>query len=300
MNHPDDDTGDALRQLEADGDDLTRSRNIDFTVVFPSELSAEQFAKHFRERGRAVSVEFSEAEEGFPWDVTVVNKMTPSHAGITDFENVLQEVADPLEVRTTDGDASPNRANTSTNNQPAAPIRTNPQSSSSRPKRSQRERGAERPLYLRGMNAPWKSPGTPDFNQNHPKQSGLHTVQATHQLSSQKHPHLVRAVFISRARPSALCRRPPSIKSSHALMANGDKTITKNNEARSKSYMKGPVFRQAPVLRQAGDNSLAPPFKSTDAGGPVTPGLLHDNNQLTRIHENCSTGCLWEKRTRDF
>jgi Regulator of ribonuclease activity B len=102
MIHPNDDTGDALRRLEADGDDLTRARNIDFTVVFPDELNAERFAEYFRERGHVVSVERSEVEEGPSWDVTVVNKMAPSHAGIADFENILQEVADTLDGKNDD------------------------------------------------------------------------------------------------------------------------------------------------------------------------------------------------------
>ena len=96
MNHPDDDTGDALRRLEADGDDLTRARNIDFTIVFPNQFTADRFAEHFRERGHAVSVEFSQADEGFPCGVVVVNNMTPSHEAITAFESELQDVANPL------------------------------------------------------------------------------------------------------------------------------------------------------------------------------------------------------------
>lgn len=96
MNHPNDDTVDALRRLEADGDDLSRPRNIDFSVVFPTEFTAERFADHFRERGYSVELRFSEVKEGLPWDVTVVNNMTPSHQAITDFEDELQQVAETL------------------------------------------------------------------------------------------------------------------------------------------------------------------------------------------------------------
>jgi hypothetical protein len=96
MIHPDDDTGDALRRLEADGDDLSRARDVDFNIVFPSEFSAQRFADCFRERGCAVSVEFLESETKLPWDVRVVKNMTPSHQGITDFEIELQEVAGSL------------------------------------------------------------------------------------------------------------------------------------------------------------------------------------------------------------
>jgi Regulator of ribonuclease activity B len=44
MVYPDDANGDALRRMAAQGDDLTRPRNVDFTVVFVDESSAEQFA----------------------------------------------------------------------------------------------------------------------------------------------------------------------------------------------------------------------------------------------------------------
>jgi len=94
MVYPDDANGDALRRMEAQGDDLTRPRNIDFTVVFADESSAHQFAKHFRALGHEVSVQESGTDEHYPWDVVVVHHMTPSHDGISDFEKVLQTAAD--------------------------------------------------------------------------------------------------------------------------------------------------------------------------------------------------------------
>lgn len=52
MTYPNDDANaDALRRMEAQGDDLTRPRNIDFTIVFADASSAEQFAGHFRALG---------------------------------------------------------------------------------------------------------------------------------------------------------------------------------------------------------------------------------------------------------
>lgn len=91
-----DDNGDALRRMEAQGDDLTRPRNVDFTVVFPEENAARQFAEIFRKQGYKVSVEFAETTRDLPWDVVVVKHMAPSHQEITDFETALLDVADPL------------------------------------------------------------------------------------------------------------------------------------------------------------------------------------------------------------
>ncbi len=94
MIFPDDENGDVLRRMEAGGDDLTRPRDVDFTVVFPSEDAASQFAKLFRDRGHRTSVAFSEVVKNCPWDVVVVKNMVPSYEGITEFENILQDVAD--------------------------------------------------------------------------------------------------------------------------------------------------------------------------------------------------------------
>ena len=96
MIHPDDDNGDVLRRMESKGDSLTQPRNIDFTVVFPEQVSAEKFAAHFRDQGYTVSVEGSDREGEFPWDVVVVKYMIPSYQEIGDFEESLQTVADTL------------------------------------------------------------------------------------------------------------------------------------------------------------------------------------------------------------
>lgn len=96
MIYPNDANGDALRRMEAEGDDLSRRRNIDFTVVFPDKNSAEEFARHFRSLGNEVSVDANESDRDFPWDVVVVQHMLPSHAEIANFEKLLQSAADAL------------------------------------------------------------------------------------------------------------------------------------------------------------------------------------------------------------
>jgi hypothetical protein len=97
MIHPNDDNGDVLRRMEANGDSLTRPRDIDFAVVFREKDAAEGFAEHFRALGYAVSVERAGTRVEFPWDVVVVRHMTPSHQEIGNFEASLQKVADTLD-----------------------------------------------------------------------------------------------------------------------------------------------------------------------------------------------------------
>ena len=94
MEYPDDANGDALRHMEAQGDDLTRPRNVEFTVVFPNKNAATQFADHICTLGYSAAVELTETVEAFPWDVIVVKQMIPSHEAIGAFEDSLKRVAD--------------------------------------------------------------------------------------------------------------------------------------------------------------------------------------------------------------
>jgi len=94
MPFPDDANGDVLRRMEAKGDDLTQPRNIDFTVVFVDESSAEKLADHFRKLGYEISAKNAGTDPTLPWDVIVVRHMVPSHEGIRNFEGLLQSVAD--------------------------------------------------------------------------------------------------------------------------------------------------------------------------------------------------------------
>lgn len=93
MKYPNDANGDALRRMEAGGDDLSRPRDIEFTVIFPSENTAKQFVNYIMALGYAASAELSGTVETLPWDVVVVKHMIPSHQEIGAFEDLLQRVA---------------------------------------------------------------------------------------------------------------------------------------------------------------------------------------------------------------
>jgi regulator of ribonuclease activity B len=93
VTFPNDANGDALRRMVADGDDLTKARDVDFSVVFADGASAEEFAKHLRALGYEVSVEDAETDQRFPWDVVVVKRMAPSYEEISGFEDLLRSVA---------------------------------------------------------------------------------------------------------------------------------------------------------------------------------------------------------------
>lgn len=85
-----------IRRMIEQGDDLSKERGIDFSVVFPDGGSAEAFALQFRGLGYRTSVRQSNAAPGLPWDVTVVKQMLPICEAITEFELLLQAKATPL------------------------------------------------------------------------------------------------------------------------------------------------------------------------------------------------------------
>jgi hypothetical protein len=84
---------DVILRLIADGDDLSKARDIDFTVVFPNGAAAEEFASKLRQEGYAASVDESDTAEGLPWDVVVVKHMLPICEAITEFQLSLQAEA---------------------------------------------------------------------------------------------------------------------------------------------------------------------------------------------------------------
>jgi hypothetical protein len=93
MNFPDDANGDVLRRMEAAGDDLSKPHNLEFTLVFPGEDVARQFASHFTTLGYPASVEFTQCAQDLPWDVIITKYMVPIHEEIGTFESLLGQVA---------------------------------------------------------------------------------------------------------------------------------------------------------------------------------------------------------------
>jgi len=99
---PKDDNGDVLWHLRTKGDALTEPRELDFTVIFPSEATAIEFAVACLRSG--FKVEFHETEakqlDGLNWEVIVYTHAVPTHSDITILEDALGRQAAPLGGRT--------------------------------------------------------------------------------------------------------------------------------------------------------------------------------------------------------
>jgi hypothetical protein len=90
---PDDENGAVLRRMQESGDDLTKPRHIDFTVVFPTEDAARAFLDALRGKGYVGKYKRSNVVPELPWDVALERFMLPTHEGISAFEDELGEVA---------------------------------------------------------------------------------------------------------------------------------------------------------------------------------------------------------------
>jgi hypothetical protein len=93
MNYPADDNGDALRNMEASGDDLSKRRVIDFSVVFDGLDEAQQFQK--RIENADVSAVIDDSGDGSV-EAPVSVELTPNHAAISEFEAKLDRLASPF------------------------------------------------------------------------------------------------------------------------------------------------------------------------------------------------------------
>jgi len=95
---PKDDNGEVLWKFRCEGDTLEEPREIDFSVIFPSEATALEFAVTCLRS--AFKVEFDEAEEkhedGLNWEVTVYTHAIPTHPDITALEEGFGRQAAPL------------------------------------------------------------------------------------------------------------------------------------------------------------------------------------------------------------
>ena len=73
--------------MASDGDKLDTPREIDFSVVFPSEESAIEFAVHLLRNEQKVSFSAYDGKSWFPWQVQVHPVMPARHKNITGFKS---------------------------------------------------------------------------------------------------------------------------------------------------------------------------------------------------------------------
>lgn len=90
---PDDENGDVLWHMARDGDNLSLAREITFSVIFPTEISALDFALLLLKSGQKVSFARGEGNDEFPWQVETHPFMLPTHDNISGYEAELADDA---------------------------------------------------------------------------------------------------------------------------------------------------------------------------------------------------------------
>lgn len=90
---PDDENGDVLWNMQEDGDDLSIPREVDFSVIFPTEDAALKFAVLLLKDEQKVSFSKYDGNDELPWQVQAHPIMEPTHENITGYEAQLAEEA---------------------------------------------------------------------------------------------------------------------------------------------------------------------------------------------------------------
>jgi len=93
---PDDSAGEALWAMKLRGDDLTKSREIEFTVVFPTENEAMSFGESLLLNRQKVLLCDSNESDGYPFEIVVYVELTPTHQSIAEYQELLEQYALPL------------------------------------------------------------------------------------------------------------------------------------------------------------------------------------------------------------
>ena len=91
---PEDETGNALREFQRNGFDLSQPMDIDFFVAVPSKVSGEKVALKVQSLGFQASVE--QDEETREWTCYCTKRIVPDYHEIVSIENDLMSISKPF------------------------------------------------------------------------------------------------------------------------------------------------------------------------------------------------------------
>ena len=94
IEFPSNASGQTLRRLLESGDDFSKLRDVDFSVIFRKEADANSFVSEFSNRSDSISLEYVEELEDRLWDVTLTKNMSLSYASIVELENEINQISD--------------------------------------------------------------------------------------------------------------------------------------------------------------------------------------------------------------
>jgi regulator of ribonuclease activity B len=87
---PDDVNGDTLWKMQEDGDDLSIAREIEFTVIFPTEDNALEFGEALLINRQKILLCDNEQNDEYPFEIVVYVYMEPTYEEISGYEDLLE------------------------------------------------------------------------------------------------------------------------------------------------------------------------------------------------------------------
>ena len=93
---PPNDIGNTLWQMQQAGEDLTSKRELEFSVLFPSQALALQFGQILLENNQKLSFTPYEANADLPWEITAYPYMSANYEYISSYQELLEASAAPF------------------------------------------------------------------------------------------------------------------------------------------------------------------------------------------------------------
>jgi hypothetical protein len=89
--------GDALWEMQQAGDDLEQAREVEFSVLFPSEALALEFGQLLLENNQKLSCTPFQDNLELPWEVTAYPEMSLSYENISTYQELLETTSAQFE-----------------------------------------------------------------------------------------------------------------------------------------------------------------------------------------------------------
>ena len=94
---PNDIVGDFLWQMQQEGHHLEEIKEVEFSVLFPSQTLALQFGQILLENNQKLSFTPFQDNEELPWEITAYPEMPLNYDNLTAYQSLLETSSEPLQ-----------------------------------------------------------------------------------------------------------------------------------------------------------------------------------------------------------
>jgi hypothetical protein len=92
---PNDTIGDTLWQMQQAGDDIDKVREVEFSVLFPSQALALEFGQLLLENNQKLSCTPLQDNEELPWEITAYPEISLNYEDISAYQELLETSSAP-------------------------------------------------------------------------------------------------------------------------------------------------------------------------------------------------------------